>query len=210
MALLAILLVPALVAVCCLVLSRRMAAILSVFGSAVVVLLTLFLVDDVLGGGGSIAVGGWLVCDPLSALILLLVAFVGLMAALFSIGYLHRREAAAGPAKDNYYLLYNLFLLSMLAVPILANIALVWIAIALTTLASAFLVAYEGTPEALEAAWKYVVLTTLGAVVALLGVVLLYWGIKLGGGGPFTWAALLATAPKAPHAVHSRPCRFRH
>jgi hydrogenase-4 component F len=123
------------------------------------------------------------------------------MAALFSTGYLHRRHVSGVSINGNYYPLYNLFLLSMLAVPILANIALVWIAVALTTLASAFLVSYEDTSGALEAAWKYVVLTTLGAVVALLGVVFLYWAMKLGGGGPFTWAGLLAAAPHVPPAV---------
>jgi hydrogenase-4 component F len=134
-------------------------------------------------------------------LILLLVAFVGFTAALFSSGYLSRMQSARIEARDNYYPLYNLFLLSMLAVPMLASIALVWIAVALTTLVSAFLVAHGDTPEALEAAWKYVVLTTLGAVVALLGIVFLYWGMKIGGGAPFTWAGLQATAPRIPSAV---------
>ena len=50
-----------------------------------------------------------------------------------------------------------------------------WIAVELTTLLSAFLVGYEDTAEALEAAWKYVVLTTLGAILALLGFLILYW-----------------------------------
>jgi len=201
MELAAILLAPAAVAACCLVVSRRTAAILTVIGSAVVVFLALLAADRVLSEGSRAGLGGWLSCDPLGALILLLVAFVGLMAALFSIGYLPRRHAAGGRVNGNYFSLYNLFLLSMLAVPILANIALVWIAVALTTLASAFLVAYEDTPEALEAAWKYVVLTTLGAVVALLGIVFLYWAMKLGGGGPFTWAGLRAAAPHLPPPV---------
>ena len=84
----------------------------------------------------------------------------------------------------------------MLAVPILANVALMWIAVALTTLLSAFLVGFEDTPEALEAAWKYVVLTTLGAVLALLGFLILYWGSRVAGSGPFTWVGLVAAAPQ--------------
>jgi hydrogenase-4 component F len=197
----AILMVPAAVAVCCLVVARRAAAILTVIGGAAVVVLAVHVADRVVNDGASVALDGQLSCDPLGALILLLVAFVGLMAALFSTGYLHRRHAAGGGVYGNYYPLFNGFLASMLAVPILANIALVWIAVALTTLVSAFLVAYEDTPEALEAAWKYVVLTTLGAVVALLGVIFLYWAMKLGGGGPFTWAGLRAAAPHAPAPV---------
>jgi hydrogenase-4 component F len=197
----AILLIPAVAAGCCLVLSGRAAAILTAIAGALVVLLVLRVVDQVLSDGTHAALGGWLGCDALGALVLLLVAFVGLMAAVFSAGYIHRRRRAAGGGGRNYYALYNLFLLSMLAVPILSNIALIWIAVALTTLASAFLVAYEDTPEALEAAWKYVVLTTLGAVVALLGVVFLYWGVRLAGGGPFTWAGLEFAAPRMPAPV---------
>jgi hydrogenase-4 component F len=196
-----ILLIPAAAAGCCVVLPRRAAAIFTVLASAFVLLLALRVVDRVLSDGSRATLSGWLSCDALGALILLLVAFVGLTAALFSVGYMHRRHAAAGRRDGGYYPLYNLFLLSMLAVPILANIALIWIAVALTTLASAFLVAYEDTPEALEAAWKYVVLTTLGAVVGLLGVVFLYWGEKLAGSDSFTWAGLQLAAPQVPSAV---------
>lgn len=201
MELVAVLLIPAIVSACCLAVSRRAAAVLTVIGAALILLSASLLVEQVVSGGARSALDGWLTCDALSALILLLVAFVGLTAALFSAGYIGHVPTVRVDAGDNYYPLYNLFLLSMLAVPILANIALVWIAIALTTLVSAFLVAHEDTPEALEAAWKYVVLTTLGAVVALLGIVFLFWGTKLGGGAPFTWSGLQSTARQIPSPV---------
>jgi hydrogenase-4 component F len=89
----------------------------------------------------------------------------------------------------------------MLAVPILANVALMWVAVELTTLLSAFLVGFEDTPEALEAAWKYVVLTTLGAVFALLGFLILYWGSQVAGYEPFTWVGLVEAAPHMPPAL---------
>jgi hydrogenase-4 component F len=141
----------------------------------------------------------WFACDGLGALIVLLVAFVGLTASLFSWGYL--RRGAHGGSEQTYYALFNLFVLSMLAVPILANVALMWIAVELTTLLSAFLVGFEDTPEALEAAWKYVVLTTLGAVLALLGFLILYLGSRIAGFEPFTWTGLVAAAPHMPPAL---------
>jgi hydrogenase-4 component F len=141
----------------------------------------------------------WFACDGLGALVVLLVAFVGLTASLFSWGYL--RRGAHGGSEQTYYALFNLFVLSMLAVPILANVALMWIAVELTTLVSAFLVGFEDTPEALEAAWKYVVLTTLGAVLALLGFLMLYWGSRIAGFEPFTWTGLVAAAPHMPPAL---------
>jgi formate hydrogenlyase subunit 4 len=50
---------------------------------------------------------------------------------------------------------------------------LVWIAVELTTLCSALLVSFENTRAALEAAWKYVVLSLMGAGIALFGFLLL-------------------------------------
>ncbi len=89
----------------------------------------------------------------------------------------------------------------MLAVPVLANVALMWVAVELTTLLSAFLVGFEDTAEALEAAWKYVMLTTLGAVLALLGFLILYWGSRVAGYEPFTWVGLVDAAPRMPPAL---------
>jgi hydrogenase-4 component F len=138
----------------------------------------------------------------LGALVLVLVAFVGFTAALFSWGYIAERIRHGGAGNlQRYYGLYNLFVLSMLAVPLLANLALMWIAAELTTLLSAFLVGFEDTPKALEAAWKYVMLTTLGAVFALLGFLILYWGSRVAGFHPFTWRGLVEAAPHVPPAL---------
>jgi hydrogenase-4 component F len=76
-----------------------------------------------------------------------------------------------------------------------------WIAVELTTLLSAFLVGFDDTSEALEAAWKYVILTTLGAVLALLGFLILYWGSRIAGLEPFTWVGLVEAAPHIPPAL---------
>ncbi|MGA9136956.1 MAG: proton-conducting transporter membrane subunit [Methylovirgula sp.] len=153
-------------------------------------------------GGHIEAFGEWLTCDGLGALVLGLVALVGMTAALFSWSYIRVRAAHAGERKEqNYYGLYNLFIMSLLAVPVLANVALMWVAVELTTLLSAFLVGFEDTPEALEAAWKYVVLTTVGAVLALFGFLILYWGSRIAGYEPFTWAGLVEAAPRMPPAL---------
>jgi len=201
MELIAILAIPAAAAALALGVGQRAAAIVTLIGNAVVAILAVVVAAKVVANGVHVTLGGWLSTDALGALILVLVAFVGLTASLFSLGYLRARHAGEGAARRSYYPLFNLFLLSMLAVPLLANVALVWIAVALTTFFSAFLVAYEDTPEALEAAWKYVVLTTLGAVIALLGILFLYWGTRLAGGSDFTWTGLLAVAPRIPTPV---------
>jgi hydrogenase-4 component F len=198
MELTAILVIPAIAsALCASPLGRRFAAPITLAASAIVLVLAAVVATEVAAGGRIDALAQWLTCDGLGALILLLVALVGFTAALFSWGYICARTGDRAKIQ-RYYWLYNLFLLSMLAVPLLANVALMWIAVELTTLFSAFLVGFEDTAEALEAAWKYVVLTTLGAVLALLGFLILYWGSRVAGMEPFTWVGLAEAAPHMP------------
>jgi len=203
MELAAILFIPALASAVSLTpLGRRLAAPITLLGAFLVLLLAIAVAGKVGRAGQVEELGGWLVCDGLGALVLLLIALVATTAALFSWGYIRVRSVHGGPRKEqNYYGLYNLFILSLVAVPILANVALMWVAVALTTLVSAFLVGFENTPEALEAAWKYVVLTTLGAVIALLGFLILYWGTRIAGVEAFTWVGLVGAAPHMPPAL---------
>ena len=140
-----------------------------------------------------VAVPGWIALDALSALILLLVALVYFTAALFSIGYM-KFETASEPRR--FYLNFNLFVFSMLVVPLMQEPNIVWIAVELTTLFSVFLVGFENTHEALEAAWKYVVLTLMGAAIALLGFLILFWAAHDAGITQYSWSGLMASGGK--------------
>ena len=202
MELAAILIIPAIASCLSLLpLGRRFGAPITVAASGVVLILAAHAAVEATRSGRLNALDEWLTCDALGALVLALVALVGFTAALFSWGYITNRSQHGLRNIQRYYGLYNLFVLSMLAVPLLANVALMWIAVELTTLLSAFLVGYEDTAEALEAAWKYVVLTTLGAVLALLGFLILYWGSRVAGFEPFTWVGLVGAAPHMPPAL---------
>jgi hydrogenase-4 component F len=69
------------------------------------------------------------------------------------------------------------FWVILLAVPLAGNLGVAWLLVEATTAASALLVGFTGKPRALEAGWKYLVLTSLGLGVALLGIVILAAGI---------------------------------
>ena len=200
MLLAAVILVPVLASLAALASgTRRRGGLVSVLAMGCVLALALAAAHETVVHGAIASAGGWLACDGLGALILVLVAFVAFTAALYSGGYLERRHPHEGRRGDRaYYPLFNLFVASMLAVPLMANVALLWVALELTTLLSAFLVGFENTPEALEAAWKYALLTTLGAIIALLGVLILYWGTSVAGKEAFTWNELIADAPAMP------------
>src|SRR5690625_3202819 len=68
----------------------------------------------------------------------------------------------------------GLFLLTMLLVMLFNNLALVWIAIELTTLISALLIAFYRKPSAFEAAWKYFIIGSLGIAFGLFGILFLF------------------------------------
>ena len=81
-----------------------------------------------------------------------------------------------------YYLGLHVFIWTMLATVTVDNLGLLWVGIEATTLASALLVGFYRTRAALEAAWKYLILCTVGITFALFGVLLTYYASTQGGG----------------------------
>lgn len=139
-----------------------------------------------------IVLPGWIALDALSAIILLLVALVYLTATIFSIGYM---KFDRDRERWHYYLNFNLFVFSMVVIPLMQEPNIVWIAVELTTLFSVFLVGFTNTHESLEAAWKYVVLTLMGASMALLGFLILFWASKGANISAYSWSNLITSAP---------------
>ncbi|HUB76552.1 MAG TPA: proton-conducting transporter membrane subunit [Solirubrobacteraceae bacterium] len=119
------------------------------------------------------AAGGWLRLDALGAVFLLATALLYATAAAFSIGYVERGSASEAFVK-RYFALLNLFAWTMLLVPLAADFGTLWVAVELTTIVSALLVAIDRTDAALEAAWKYVLIASSGLGIALLSIIVLY------------------------------------
>ncbi len=146
-------------------------------GSVVSMTVTLWLVWTVTAYGPYSALGQFFFIDPLSALILLITGIVSFSGALHSIGYV-QREMQHGVLQDaqmrSYYAWFHGFVATMYFVPMVNNLGIVWVAIEATTITSAFLVALYRSAEALEAAWKYLILCSVGIAFALLGLIVLY------------------------------------
>jgi hydrogenase-4 component F len=87
-----------------------------------------------------------------------------------------------------------LFLSAMTLAVVADNVGLMWVAIELTTITTAFLVASGGGRNALEAAWKYVVLGAVGVAIAFLGIVLLSTAGRAAGDATLSWTLLLQHA----------------
>ncbi len=146
--------------------------------SVTVVMVTAFLtVRQVITSGPIFSLRNWLHVDELSAIFVLIIGVVGFLVGLYSIGYT-RHDLESGEFDDNklstYYGLFNLFLFTMLLVVTANNIIMMWVAVEATTLGSTFLVGIYGHRAALEAAWKYVIICTVGVAFGLYGTVLIY------------------------------------
>lgn len=143
--------------------------------------------------------GDYLYLDALSLWMLVILALLYLGFAFTSkayldrdtnirYGYLRRFRHLEG----RFYALSHMFVWTMLLVVLVNNLGLMWVTIEATTLVSALLVAFKFTRTSLEAAWKYVMVCTVGICLALLGTVILYYAqlSSLGGAQALDWTYL--------------------
>jgi hydrogenase-4 component F len=148
------------------------------------------------------AFGGQVVVDALSAYVLILVLVVATIAVAGSASHLGH-ERAAGRLRPHdagrYFALLLWFGAGLAAVPLLDNLGLLWVGIEATTIVSALLVGFARTPAAIEAAWKYLILGSIGIGFALLGTLLLYASsVSVLGetSDALNWTRLIEIAPR--------------
>ncbi|MDQ7080386.1 MAG: proton-conducting transporter membrane subunit, partial [Paracoccaceae bacterium] len=115
--------------------------------------------------------------DELNIIFVVLNTFVGFTAACFSAAYIaHELETGRlTPVYLRFYhAMYQVMMFGMNLVLVTNNIGLMWVAIELATLSTVLMVGIYRTPEALEAAWKYFILGSVGIALALFGTILVY------------------------------------
>jgi hydrogenase-4 component F len=180
--------------------ARVAATTLHLLGTTLLLVMSLAVAGWVLLGGPADALGGWLHVDALGSVFLGLLGVVGFLTGLYSVGYMNH-ELAEGeidvPMLANYFGIFNLFLFTMLLAVTANNIIMMWVAIEATTLGSAFLVGFYNQRSSLEAAWKYIIICTVGVAFGLYGVVLVYSNASsvMGDhGGAVFWTVLIGQA----------------
>ena len=180
--------------------ARPVATGVHLLGTALLLVLSLLVAGGVLAGGPADALSGWLHVDALGAVFLGLLGVVGFLTGLYSVGYMNH-ELADGeidvPMLANYFGIFNLFLFTMLLAVTANNIIMMWVAIEATTLGSAFLVGFYSQRSSLEAAWKYIIICTVGVAFGLYGVVLVYSNaasVMGDHGGAVFWTVLMGQA----------------
>jgi hydrogenase-4 component F len=205
MLLTSILCVPLVVGLLCLLARPRiLLEALNIAGFTATLALGVGLVQAVLANHGA-AVTEWhefLRADALSAWMVLLISVVSLATSLYAVSYF-RRDLATGALTARrvreFYVLTPIFAAGMFLVVLANNLGVMWAAVEVTALSSVLLVALYNHKTSLEAAWKYIMLGSLGLVLALFGTICAYASAISPAGGEtlpsFNWSRLLAMAP---------------
>jgi hydrogenase-4 component F len=151
--------------------------------------------------------GDYFILDEVNILFLILNTLVGFTTSVFSASYIGH-EIETGKLTPLLVRFYHAMFLAMMGSMNLAlsanNIGLLWVGLEMATLITVVMVGLYRTPAAIEAAWKYFILGSVGISLAFFGTILIYLaGQKaLGEGVPaMTWSLLLAAAPNLDAAL---------
>jgi hydrogenase-4 component F len=146
------------------------------------------------------APGPYLLVDDLNIVFIVLNAFVGFTTSVFSASYIaHELETGRLTARNLrfYHAMYQIMMFGMNLAFVSNNIGLMWVAVELATLTTVLMVGIYRTHEALEAAWKYFILGSVGIALALFGTILVYMAAQpvVGEGtNAMVWSVLIEKA----------------
>ena len=151
--------------------------------------------------------GPYLLVDDLNKVFIVLTTFVSFTTSAFSASYIGH-EIEIGRLKLSYvrfyHAMYQVLMMAMNLALVANNIGLMWVAIEVATLTTVLMVGIYRTHAALEAAWKYFILGSVGIALALFGTILIYMAAKpvIGEGAPaMVWTILMMHAAKFDPAL---------
>jgi hydrogenase-4 component F len=143
-----------------------------------------------------------IIVDNFNIYLIALTTFVGFTTSIFSASYI-AHEIEIGRLTPGFLRFYHAMyqaLLGAMNVALLANnIGLMWVGVEVATLSTVMMVGIYRTPEAIEAAWKYFILGSVGIGLAFFGTILVYLSAQevLGEGLPaMAWDLLVKAAPQ--------------
>jgi len=172
----AILLIPIVaVGILALLPGYRLSARLNVLASLLTFLAALLLFEN------RPAPGQFLFIDDLNIVFIVLNTFVGFTTSVFSASYIaHELETGRlTPVYLRFYhAMYQVMMFGMNLALVSNNLGLMWVAVELATLSTVLMVGIYRTHEALEAAWKYFILGSVGIALALFGTILVYMAAR--------------------------------
>jgi hydrogenase-4 component F len=148
------------------------------------------------GSGGGAATDLWRV-DSLSSVLAVCITFVSLLASALGPG-LNEEDRDDSRSSRRFRIFQSAFALTMLVAVTANNVALMWVAIEATTIASAIAIPLYRTKASVEASWKYLLICSVGIALAFTGTVLAYFDFVSTAGhlpGALNWSILRDVAP---------------
>lgn len=141
--------------------------------------------------------------DSLAAIIMLITSCIGLAVTMYSVSYLRQeeRKGIIGLTRiRQFFILLHCFLAAMFLTVTASNPIITWIGIETTTLSTAFLISFYNRPSAMEAAWKYFIVNSVGLLLGFFGTLLYLTSVHAASENTFvTWNSLIV------HAVNLDP-----
>jgi hydrogenase-4 component F len=167
--------------------------------------LSIWLLVWIHGNQALSALSGFVYIDAMSAFFSFTVAVVVLLASLGSAAYLRAEENSGHLSHLQvrmYFGFFGAFAGLMLASLGTGNLGMLFVLIEASTLVSAALVGLEAQSSSLEAAWKYIIISSLGVTIALVGTMFLFYsgtGLPLTANLRLTWPYLFQHASELAH-----------
>jgi hydrogenase-4 component F len=121
--------------------------------------------------------GDLLIVDDFNIFFVVLTTLVGFTTSIFSATYIaHEIEIGRiTPAFLRFYhAMYQAMMGAMNVALVANNIGLMWVGVEVATLSTVMMVGIYRTPAAIEAAWKYFILGSVGIGLAFFGTILIY------------------------------------
>ena len=118
-----------------------------------------------------------LIIDDFNIFLVTITTFVAFTTSIFSASYIgHELETGRlTPVFLRFYhALYQAMIGAMNVALVANNIGLMWVGVEVATLSTVMMVGIYRTPEAVEAAWKYFILGSVGIALAFFGTILVY------------------------------------
>lgn len=174
---------------------RKLLEVISIVSAIIEVITGVFIIDSVIRF--HLYVISLFSINSFGAFILGLTIFIGFIATLHSVGYLRgeqEKDMIGFKRVRECYILMRLFLFCMFVAITTASPIIMWIAIEATTLSTVFLISFFNRKADIEAAWKYLIINSVGLLLGLFGT-LLFLAQGVSSPGIITWTDFISAAP---------------
>ncbi len=119
---------------------------------------------------------GFFFVQNITVVFVIMISSIYLLSAIYSVKYLQGVESM-GISIRTYFLLLDLFSISMIFSVLVNNYGLMWVGIEATTISSALLLITEKNEISLEATWRYIVIVSAGVTFAFIAIILIYYSL---------------------------------